>query len=130
MKIPKLALAFVSTALLLASAAFAAEMNKTTVHIDQNVTLQGKTLDAGKYTAEWSGDGPNVQVTLKRGKDTVATFPAQIHQEASPNADAAIGTTAGPNGGTELTSIYPDGKRMSIQIGNNGAAPSNSSPSR
>ena len=130
MKIPKLALAIASTALLLASAAFAAETNKTTVRIDQNVTVEGKTLDAGKYTAHWSGDGPNVQVTLSRGKDTVATFAAQIRQEPGPNPDAAIGTSDGPNGSKQLTSIYPDGKRFSIQIGDNGAAPASASSSR
>lgn len=127
MKIPKLAFAFVSAALLLASAAFAGETNKTTVRISQNVTVQGKSLDPGKYTAQWTGEGPNVQVTLTRGKNTVATFAAQIKQEASPNSNDAIGTSEGPNGSKQLTSIYPDGKEFSIQIGDSGAAPSSSS---
>ena len=72
------------------------------------------------------GEGPNVQVTLTRGKNTVATFAAQIKQEASPNSNDAIGTSEGPNGSKQLTSIYPDGKEFSIQIGDS-AAPSSSS---
>ena len=127
MKIPKLVFAFLSVALLFVSAAIAGETNKATVRLSQNVTVDGKTLDAGKYTAQWTGEGPNVQVTLTRGKDTVATFAAQIKKEASPNSNDAIGTSEGPNGSKQLTSIYPDGKEFSIQIGDSAAAPSSSS---
>lgn len=131
MKISKLAAMFATAALFFAGAAISAESNKTTVRIDQKITVDGKTLDSGKYTAEWTGEGPNVQVTLLRGKDTVATFAAQIKQEASPNSTDAIGTTAGPDGSKQLTSIYPNGKRISLQLSDNGSAsPSGSSPSR
>jgi 3-keto-L-gulonate-6-phosphate decarboxylase len=130
-KIPKLAFAFVSAAILFASAAIAGETNKTTVRIDQKVTVDGKTLDSGKYTAQWTGDGPAVQVTLMKGKNTVATFAAQIKQEPSANPDDAIGTTNAPDGSKELSSIYPGGKRISLQLNKDGAgAASNSSPSR
>ncbi|MBV9886667.1 MAG: hypothetical protein JO119_08990 [Acidobacteria bacterium] len=130
MKIPKLALAFVSAAILFASGVIAAEAYKTTIHIDQKVTVDGKILNSGKYTAQWTGDGPNVQVTLTKGKDTVATFAAQVKQEPSANPDDAIGTTDGPDGSKQLSSIYPGGKRISLQLNKDGAAPSNSSPSR
>ena len=93
MKLSRFAATLASAALLFASAAFAAEANKTTVRIDQKVTVDGKTLDSGKYTAEWTGDGPNVQVTLMHGKETVATFAAQIKPEATPNPVDAVGTT-------------------------------------
>jgi hypothetical protein len=129
-KIPKLAFAFASAALLLASAAIAGEANKTTVRIDQKLTVDGKVLDSGKYTAQWTGDGPNVQVTLMKGKSTVATFPAQVKQEPSANPDDAIGTTSGPDGNKQLSSIYPGGKRLSLQIAAAGAGGSGSSPSR
>jgi hypothetical protein len=130
MKLSRLAATLASAILLFASAAFAAEANKTTVRIDQKVTVDGKTLESGKYTAEWTGDGPNVQVTLMHGKDTVATFAAQIKQEATPNPVDAVGTTDGPDGSKQLRSIYPNGKRMSIQLANNSNDGSNSSPSR
>ncbi len=130
MKIPKLALAFVSAAILFASGVIAAEAYKTTIHIDQKVTVDGKILNSGKYTAQWTGDGPNVQVTLTKGKDTVATFAAQVKQEPSANPDDAIGTTDGPDGSKQLSSINPGGKRISLQLNKDGAAPSNASPSR
>jgi hypothetical protein len=130
MKLSKLAAALATVALFFAGVAVSAEANKLTVRIDEKVTVDGKILESGKYTAEWSGDGPNVQVTLLHGKDTVATFPAQIKQEASPNNTDAIGTSDGPDGSKQLTSIYPNGKRISIQLDNSGAGPSGSSPSR
>jgi hypothetical protein len=130
MKLSKLAAALATVALFFAGVAVSAEANKMTVRIDQKVAVNGKILDNGKYTAEWSGDGPNVQVTLLHGKDTVATFPAQIKQEASANNNDAIGTSDGPDGMKQLTAIYPGGKRISIQLGDNGAGSSGSSPSR
>jgi hypothetical protein len=122
MKSSKLAAAFATVALFFAGVAISAEANKTTIRIDQKVTVDGKTLDSGKYTAEWTGDGPSVQVTLLHGKDTVVTFAAQIKQEATPNTTDAIGTTDGPDGAKQLSSIYPNGKRISIQLANTGGA--------
>lgn len=137
MKFPRFAVTLSAAALLFAGAAFAgqtnktetnkAELNKASVRIDQKVTVDGKTLDAGKYTAEWSGDGPNVQVTLTKGKDTVATFPARINQEPSRNPDDAVGTTDAPDGSKQLASIYPNGKRISLQLDNSGGSPNSSS---
>jgi hypothetical protein len=122
MKRSKFAAAFATVVLFFAGVAISAETNKTTVRIEQKITVDGKTLDSGKYTAEWTGDGPSVQVTLLRGKETVATFAAQIQQEATPNPTDAIGTTAGPDGSKQLASIYPNGKRISIQLSSTGGA--------
>jgi hypothetical protein len=129
MKRSRFAVALSAAALLFASAAIAGETNKASVNISQKVSVEGKTLDTGKYTAEWEGSGPNVQVTLRRGKDTVATFPARVNQEPSANLDDAVGTTEAPDGSKQLSSIYPNGKRISLQLdtGNSG---SNASPSR
>jgi hypothetical protein len=130
MKHSKLAAAVATVALFFAGVAVSAEANKMTIHLDQKVTVEGKTLETGKYTAEWNGDGPNVQVTLHHGKDTVVTFPAQIKQEASPNLNDAIGTNDNADGSKELNAIYPGGKRISIQLANSGAGSGGSSPSR
>jgi hypothetical protein len=130
MKLSKLAAALATVALFFAGVAVSAEANRMTIHIDQKVTVDGKILETGKYTAEWSGDGPNVQVTLLHGKDTVATFPAQIKQETLANNNDAIGTSDNPDGTKQLISIYPNGKRMSIQLNDSNSGASGSSPSR
>ena len=131
MKLSKLAATLATVLLFFAGVAIsAAEANKMTIHIDQKVSVNGKILDSGKYTAQWSGDGPSVQVTLLHGKDTVATFPAQIKQEGAPNTTDAIGTADGADGSKQLTSIYPNGKRISIQIDGSGGGSGGSNGSR
>src|ERR1700760_12696 len=120
MKLSKLAAVLATLALFFAGVAISAEANKASIHIDRQVKVDGKTLESGKYTAEWTGEGPNVQVTLMKGKNTVATFSAQIKQEPTANSDDAIGTTDAPDGSKQLSSIYPGGKHISLQLAANG----------
>jgi len=109
-------------ALLFSSAAIAGEGNKGTLRLSENVVIQGKALNPGKYTVEWDGSGPTVQVTLLSGKDKVATFPAHLTEQASPNVQDAYGTAAEPNGSRSLTAIYLGGKRLALQIDQNQAS--------
>ena len=111
-----------SAALLLSSAAIGGETNKGTLRLSENVVIQGKALNPGKYTVEWDGSGPTVQVTLLSGKDKVATFPAHLTEQASPNVQDAYGTAAEPNGSRSLTAIYLGGKRVALQIDQNQAS--------
>jgi hypothetical protein len=67
MRISKLPVLLFGAALLLSSSAFAAEANKGTLQLTDKVTVEGKPLNSGKYTVEWSGSGPEVQVTLLQG---------------------------------------------------------------
>ena len=85
MKISRALTFLFSAALLLSSAAIAGEANKGTLRLSENVVIQGKALNPGKYTVEWDGSGPTVQVTLLSGKEKVATFPAHLTEQASPN---------------------------------------------
>src|SRR5271167_144548 len=57
-------------ALLLASSAFAA--TKASLQLSNPVTLNGTTLKAGDYKVQWDGDGPNVEVSFRQGKNVVA----------------------------------------------------------
>src|SRR3989442_1722396 len=72
--------------LFLATAAFAGE--KASVKVYESVKLNGKTIAPGKYDLEWSGTGPDVQLNIRKGSETVATAPAKI----TPVATASAGT--------------------------------------
>jgi hypothetical protein len=122
MKISKISLAILGAALLCVSSAFAGGVNKANLNLSEKVTVDGKTLDAGTYKVEWNGDGPNVQVNLLRGKNTVATFPAQVTEGTTQNADSAYGSVQQPDGSRSLTSIYIGGKRTILQVGQNSSA--------
>jgi hypothetical protein len=122
MKISRALTFLFSAALLLSSAAIAGEANKGTLRLSENVVIQGKALNPGKYTVEWDGSGPTVQVTLLSGKEKVATFPAHLTEQASPNVQDAYGTATEPNGSRSLTAIYPGGKRVVLQVDQNQAS--------
>ena len=130
MKHSKLAAALATVALFFAGVAFSAEANKTTVRFDQKITVDGKTLDSGKYTAQWTGDGPNVQVTLLHGKDTVPRSQPKSNRKHRQTHRRNRHHRRNRRLEATLSSIYPNGKRISIQLANNGAAGASSSGSR
>src|SRR5882762_5299570 len=122
MKHSKLSLAFFGSALLLSSAAVAGDSNKGSLNLYEKVSVEGKELNPGKYTISWDSSGPNVQVTVSQGKQTVATFPAHLIEQATRNNEDAYGSSADTNGSRTLTAIYPNGKRFSIEIENKSAS--------
>ena len=122
MKIPRILTFLFGAALLCSSAAIAGETNKGTLKLTDAIVIQGKTLNSGKYTVEWDGSGPTVQVTLLSGKQTVATFPAHLTEQASPNLQDAYSTASEPSGTRSLTAIYPGGKRLALQVDQNQAS--------
>jgi hypothetical protein len=122
MKKSAIAVTLFSAALLFSSGAIAGEGNKGTLHLDSSVSVEGKKIDAGTYKVEWTGSGSDVQVTLLRGKNTVATFPAHVTEQANANAGDAYGTAAQPDGTRTLTAIYLGGKKTVLEIGQNGTS--------
>jgi hypothetical protein len=122
MKKSAIAVTLFSAALLFSSGAIAGEANKGTLHLDSSVSVEGKTIDAGTYKVEWTGSGSDVQVTLLRGKNTVATFPAHVTEQPNANTGDAYGTATQPDGTRTLTSIYLGGKKTVLEISQNGSS--------
>ncbi len=116
MKLAKALGLFFGAALVFSSAAVAKQGNKSSVQLDDKVVVEGTSLDTGRYTVEWTGDGQTVQVTLLHGKDAVANFPAHVTQEPAPNPQDAYSTKTEPDGSRQLTAIYPGGKRIALHI--------------
>ena len=129
MKLSKLSLAFFGSALLLSSAAVAGDSNKASIQIYEKINVEGKALNPGRYTITWDGAGPNVQVNVLQGKQTVATFPAHLTEQATRNTEDAYGSSAETDGSRTLTAIYPSGKRFSLEIEQNAASQPSTSPS-
>jgi hypothetical protein len=129
MKLSKLSLAFFGSALLLSSAAVAGDSNKASIQLYEKVNVEGKALNPGKYTITWDGSGPNVQVTVSQGKQTVATFAAHLTEQTTRNTEDAYGSSADTNGSRTLTAIYPNGKRFSLELEQAAASQSSTSPS-
>ncbi len=122
MKLSKLSLSLLGAALLFSSAALANDSNKTTLILSAKTTVEGKPLDAGKYTIVWDGAGPNVQVTVLYKKQTVATFPAHLIEQPLRNNEDSYSASTEPDGSHSLTAIYPNGKHFSLMLGQTQAA--------
>ena len=130
MKISKVLTFVFGAALLFSSSAIAGGTNnKTSLQLDDKIVVDGKSVDTGKYTAEWIGSGPTVQVTLFQGKQTVATFPAHLTEQASANTQGAYSTSTAPDGSKALTAIYPGGKHIVLHIDQNQASQPSSTQS-
>ncbi len=78
---------FAALVLALTTSAFAAsDSHKSNFEISAPTQVNGTTLPAGEYTAQWEGSGPTVQVNIMQGKKVVATaagaggYPGQQSQ--------------------------------------------------
>ena len=91
MKLSKISLALLGSALMFSSAALAGDSNKGSLQLYEKINVEGKALNPGHYTVTWEGAGPNVQVTVLQGKQAVATFPAHLTEQATRNTEDAYG---------------------------------------
>jgi hypothetical protein len=115
------------SALLLASSAFAA--SKGPLQLTAPATVAGKQLAAGEYTVKWDGNGPSVQVEILKGKNVVATVPAQVVTlDHESSYDSAVVNTDG-SGGRVLSQIRFSGKKMALSVGEGGGASSSGASS-
>ena len=117
MKVTKLFTLLVGSSLLLSTSAFAGNGNKKTLHIDTNVTIEGKSLAPGDYKVEWSGTGPDVKVNILKGKETVASVSARIVAVPVSNKVDGYSATAGPDGSHSLKTIFFSGDKYDLQLG-------------
>jgi hypothetical protein len=116
MKMSRIGVSLFGAAVLFSASAFAGPTNKGSLHLEDNVTVDGTSVKPGNYTVEWSSSGPDVQVKLIRGRDTVATFPARLTEQNIAATADAYGSADQPNGGKTLTSIYFGGKHYALQV--------------
>ena len=116
MKMARLTIALFGAALLCSASAFAGEINKGKLELAEKVSVDGTPLDPGIYKVEWEGSGPTVQVTLLKGKQSMATFPAHLTQQGASNSADAYGSTKEQDGSIALTAIYFSGKPYVLEV--------------
>ena len=107
--------AVMGLALLLASSAFGA--SKANMTLNHPTTVNGTQLKAGDYKLEWEGSGPDVQLSIVRGKNVVAKVPAKVVELNSKSANDAAVLKDNGNGTTSLTEARFAGKNFSLKIG-------------
>jgi len=105
----------VGLALLLASSAFAA--TKADLSLSDPVTVNGTTIKPGDYKLQWDGTGPNVELSILKGKTVVAKVPAKVVDLNSPAANTAVVVTTNSDGSRSLTGARFEGKKFALEIG-------------
>ena len=115
-------------ALLLATSAFAS--NNGSLQLSQAVNVNGKQLPAGAYSVKWHGKGPNVQASIMKGKNVVATVPVRlVDLDRTPDRDASV-ITGNADGSRSLTQIRFSGKKSALTIGEEAAKAESSEASK
>jgi len=134
MKASRLSTMF-AAALLFALPAFAGNTVKKSLDIHETVSVQGTQLHPGSYKFEWSGMGPEVQVSIFHNGDKLATVPGHLVQESASNDQTGYGLKPGPNGEKDLSEVFFSGEKYDLQLqkssgGSGNGANSGASPSR
>lgn len=102
-------------AVLLASSAFAA--SKASLNLQNATTVNGTKLKAGDYKLEWDGTGPNVELSIRQGKNVIAKVPAKIVDlNTAASNDAAVVKMNG-DGTSTLSGARFQGKKYALEIG-------------
>jgi hypothetical protein len=102
--------------LLLGISVFAASATKGTLKLYESVTVQGKQLAPGQYTVEWNGEGPNVQLSIVSGKNSVANVPARVVPVNTKNPTSGYSAIKQQDGQSALTNVFFEGKAFELQI--------------
>jgi hypothetical protein len=103
--------------LLFAAGAIAGPGNKGSLTLSDTVTVGGKQLAPGNYRLEWTGTGPNVELSISDGKETVAKVPAQLVSLKKAEPGSGYSTNAEPGGSLTLTEIFFGGKKYELSLG-------------
>jgi hypothetical protein len=113
---------FATMVLAFTTSAFAAsDSHKSSFQLSAATQVNGTTLPAGEYTAEWEGSGPTAQVNIMQGKKVLATAPAQVIALESKASNTQAEVFNGTNGERELKVLQFAGKKVSLQLGTESA---------
>jgi hypothetical protein len=106
-------------ALLLASSAFA--VTKGNLELNNAATISGTKLNPGDYKLEWDGTGPDVQVSVMKGRNVVAKVQGKLVDLPSPSAGDSVVFTTGENGANNVAGVRFNGKKYALDLSGTGA---------
>jgi hypothetical protein len=122
MKVSGKLFSLAAASLLLGVSVFAAPATKGTLKLFEPVTVQGKQLAPGQYTVEWTGEGPNVEVSIAKGNNEVTKVPARVVPVTPKNPNSGYTSAKQQDGQTTLTNVFFQGKAYQLQIAEQSAA--------
>lgn len=130
MKASRLSSILFGAILLCAVPLLAGNTVKKSLDISETVSVHGTQLLPGTYRFEWSGNGPEVQLTILHNHDTLATVPAQVVQQNSPNDQTGYALKKGPAGEQDLSEVFFSGQKYQLELQGQQDQTTGASPSR
>jgi hypothetical protein len=122
MKVTKMIV--LSLALLMSTSLFAASSGS--LSLTAPVQLNGTQLKPGEYKVTWEGNGPDVTVSVMKGREVVATAPAHVKDlDKKFAADAAV-LQKNADGSTSLNAVRFSGKKIALEFSGDASAGSKS----
>jgi hypothetical protein len=119
--------AVLGLAVLLASSAFAS--NKGSLQVREAIEVNGQQLAPGEYQVNWDGTGPNVEVSIMRGKkEVVKTTAKVVALDKASDYDAAVIDHA--SGKASVSEVRFAGKKYALAIGATEKAEMNASSTK
>ena len=124
MKARQILMTAIGAILLFSGSAFAAhkDSTKSTLHLGEQVTVEGKQLAPGDYKVITENSGSQTTVDIIKGKETIVSLPAQT-KPSDINQSSAYMTTEEPDGAKELTALFIHGMEYELQNGNTTTQP-------
>lgn len=117
MKAFRLFTLLIGTSVLLSASAFAGNASKKSLHLYESVTVEGRQLPAGDYKVEWTGTGPDVKLTIFKGKEAVASVSARVVSANAPFQQDGYSASARKDGSQALTQLFFSGEKFDLEIG-------------
>ena len=100
--------------LLLSTSLFAASSGS--LDVTQPIQLNGTQLKPGSYKVTWEGAGPEVSVSILKGKDVMVKAPAHVKEHDKNFATNAMLLQKNADGSTSLTEIRFSGKKLALEF--------------
>jgi len=113
-------IAVLTFALLLSTSLFAATSGS--MKLTQPVQLNGTQIKPGDYKVTWEGTGPEVKVSILKGKEVVATASAHMKELDKNGASDATVLQKNSDGSTSLNGIRFGGKKVTLEFSEETAA--------
>jgi hypothetical protein len=113
-------IAVLTFALLLTTSLFAATSGS--MKLTQPVQLNGTQLKPGDYKVTWEGTGPEVTVSVLKGKEVVAKTSAHLKDLDKNGASDATVLQKNADGSTSLNGIRFGGKKVALEFAEETAA--------
>jgi hypothetical protein len=114
-------MALVFSILLTASAFAGSDAHKASMQLFEPAQVNGSQLAPGEYQVQWEGAGPNVELSITKGKQVIAKSPARVLELNEKTSNDAVVTNKNTDGSKSLTEIRFAGKKYSLALGNESA---------